>query len=152
MPAPDPTPDLNSSERAILQQRLDRSPFNAWLGLRLVAGGPQHAELTLAWQEAFISTPERRSVHGGVLASLVDAGAIFALICTTRLLHTTVDLRVDYHAVAAPGPLRVVGRVIRVGRTLSTSEAEIFDVSGRLAASGRGTFMTLDVSAMSVPA
>ena len=54
----------------------------------------------------------------------------------------TVDLRVDFHRAAAPGDLRAVGRIIRMGGTFSTAEASVYDSENRLIASGRGLYYT----------
>ena len=58
-----------------------------------------------------------------------------------------MDLRVDYHATAAVGVLRARGTLVRLGKTLSCSEARVEDHSGRLVASGRGTFLNLGLPA-----
>jgi uncharacterized protein (TIGR00369 family) len=54
----------------------------------------------------------------------------------------TIDMRVDYHAPAMPGDLTLRGKVVRMGGTVSTAEATIFDAQGKLLASGRGTYLT----------
>ncbi|MCL8383482.1 PaaI family thioesterase [Xanthobacter aminoxidans] len=132
---------------ARIQGRLDRTPFNAWLGLRAVSASPDGVVFELEARQEFVSTPERQIVHGGVLASLLDAAAIYAVITATGCLQTTVDLRVDYHATAAVGVLRARGTLVRLGKTLSCSEARVEDHSGRLVASGRGTFLNLGLPA-----
>jgi hypothetical protein len=54
----------------------------------------------------------------------------------------TIDMRVDYHAVALPGDLTIKGKVVRMGGQFSTAEASIYDAQGKLVASGRGTYFT----------
>ncbi len=54
----------------------------------------------------------------------------------------TVDMRVDYHRAAMPGDLKAIGRIVRIGGTFSTAEAEVFDDSRKLIASGRGLYYT----------
>jgi uncharacterized protein (TIGR00369 family) len=51
-------------------------------------------------------------------------------------------MRIDYHAAAMPGDLTVKGRVIKAGGQFSTAEAQVYDESGKLLASGRGTYFT----------
>ncbi|MEP9370324.1 PaaI family thioesterase [Xanthobacter sp. VNH20] len=132
---------------ARIQARLDRTPFNAWLGLRAVSASADGVAFELEARQEFVSTPERQIVHGGVLASLLDAAAIYAVIAATGRLQTTVDLRVDYHASATVGLLRARGTVVRLGKTLCCSEARVQDHAGKLVASGRGTFLNLGVPA-----
>lgn len=130
-----------------IQARLDRTPFNAWLGIRAVSASPEGVIFDLDARQDFVSTPERQIVHGGVLASLLDAAAIYAVITATGDLQTTVDLRVDYHMAAAVGLLRARGSLVRLGKTLSCAEARVEDRSGRLVASGRGTFFNIGLRA-----
>jgi uncharacterized protein (TIGR00369 family) len=54
----------------------------------------------------------------------------------------TVDMRVDYHKAAAPGDLKAVGRIVRLGSTGSTAVATVFDGAGAVIASGRGVYFT----------
>ncbi len=129
--------------QARIQALIDRSPYNTWLGMRVLRADAEGVEIEAAWREEFISAPERRAVHGGVLAALVDSGVVFAVIACTDQLAATVDLRTDYHAIPAAADLRLTASVIHLGRRLSTAEAKVFDRDGRLAASGRGTVASL---------
>ena len=85
---------------------------------------------------------ERRYTHGGVLAALVDLAADWALVKHTGRGVPALDLRVDYHAAAMPGDLIAKGRVIKAGGTISTAEAQVYDLEKKLLASGRGTYFT----------
>lgn len=128
---------------ARLQRLVDRSPHNSWLGMTIVTADGDGVAIRVAWREEFISAPERRAVHGGVLAGLVDSGAVFAVMAAADSLAATVDLRVDYHAVPASAAMLVKGRIIRQGRSLSTAEAYVYDADYRLVASGRATVMAI---------
>jgi uncharacterized protein (TIGR00369 family) len=129
--------------QARIQALVDRSPYNTWLGLRVIRADEESVEIEAAWREEFISAPERQAVHGGVLAALVDSGAVFAVIARTGQLAATVDLRADYHAIPASAAMRLVGRVIHQGKRISTAEAQVLDHHGRLVASGRATVLSL---------
>jgi acyl-coenzyme A thioesterase PaaI-like protein len=41
-----------------------------------------------------------------------------------------------------PGDLIMRGKVVRSGSQFATAEAQIFDLDGKLIASGRGTYLT----------
>ena len=84
---------------------------------------------------------ERRYTHGGILAALIDLAADLAMIKQTGRGVPTIDMRVDYHRVAMPGDLIMRGKVVRSGSQFSTAEAQIFDLDGKLIASGRGTYL-----------
>ena len=45
----------------------------------------------------------------------------------------TVDMRVDYHAIALPGDLTIRGKVVRAGSQFSCAEAQVFDQDGQAA-------------------
>jgi uncharacterized protein (TIGR00369 family) len=128
-------------ERA--QELIDRGAYHRWLGIKVKALHEDGIELTARWREEWVVNPERRYTHGGVLAALVDLAADWAMVKKTGRGVPTIDMRVDYHAPAMPGDLNVRGKVVRLGGTVSTAEAMIFDAQGKLLASGRGTYLTV---------
>ncbi|NYT62506.1 PaaI family thioesterase [Alcaligenaceae bacterium] len=97
--------------------------------------------LTVKWREDFISSPEIRSTHGGILAAIIDATGDYAVAIKVGHPVPTVDMRVDYHRVAYPGDLRAEGRVINLGKSMATAEARVLDASGKLVASGRALYL-----------
>lgn len=133
--------DVTSSAAiAMAQGFVERCPFNRWLGMAVEAADEEGIVLSVAWREEFISSPERRSTHGGILAALVDAAGDYAVALKVGHPVLTIDMRVDYHRVAAPGDLRAEGRVIHLGRSLATAEARVLDAQGLLVASGRALY------------
>ena len=125
-----------------LQVRLVANHFNEWMGLKIINLDEEKIEITMRWREEMISNPKARVTHGGILGALVDVAADFMIGAKLGAPVPTVDMRVDYHRAASPGDLRAVGRIIRVGGTFSTAEAEVFDGDERLVASGRGLYYT----------
>ncbi len=120
-----------------------RPGFAGLLGLRIVSGqrgeaviecdvGPEHLNLG-------------GSVHGGVIASLVDVAV--AVACHSldaerpgRATATT-ELNVTFLQPAGAGPLTCRARIRRRGRSLAVGEAEVTDPGGRLLAVGRATYL-----------
>ena len=125
-----------------VQALVTRAPFHQWLGLTVVAVGDDSIEIKAKWREEWVVNVERRYTHGGILAALIDLAADFALIRQTGRGVPTIDMRVDYHRVAMPGDLIMRGKVVRAGSQVATAEARIFDLDGKLIASGRGTYLT----------
>jgi uncharacterized protein (TIGR00369 family) len=125
-----------------VQALVTRAPFHQWLGLTVVAVGDDSIEIKATWREEWVVSVERRYTHGGILAALIDLAADFALVKQTGRGVPTIDMRIDYHRAAMPGDLIARGKVIRAGSQFSTAEAEIFDLDGKLLASGRGTYFT----------
>jgi uncharacterized protein (TIGR00369 family) len=125
-----------------VEARLLRGPFHQWLGLKVVSLGDGEIEIKATWRPEWVVNAERGYVHGGILATLVDLTADWALVSKTGRGVPTVDLRVDYHRAAMQGDLVCRGKVVKFGGQLSVAEAQILDTEGRLLASGRGVYMT----------
>jgi len=125
-----------------VQALVTRAPFHQWLGLTVLAVGDDSIEIKAKWREEWVVNVERRYTHGGILAALIDLAADFALVKQTGRGVPTIDMRIDYHRAAMPSDLIARGKVIRAGSQFSTAEAEIFDLDGKLIASGRGTYFT----------
>ena len=133
---------MNNITLEQVQALVTRAPFHQWLGLTVVAVGDVSIEIKAKWREEWVVNVERRYTHGGILAALIDLAADFALVKQTGRGVPTIDMRIDYHRAAMPGDLIARGKVIRAGSQFSTAEAEIFDLDGKLIASGRGTYFT----------
>ena len=125
-----------------LQSVVDRSPFNRWLGMTVESVTPTAITLRIRWREELISSPERQSTHGGVIATLIDGSCDYVVAARIGHAVPTIDLRVDYHRTATPGDLIAEARVISLGATVAVAESNITDTHGRLIASGRGLYMT----------
>ena len=125
-----------------LNERLVANPFNAWMGLRILDLTEETIEIGLEWREDMVSNPQARVTHGGILGALIDVAGDFMIAAKVGAPVPTVDLRVDYHRAAAPGDLKAIGRIVRLGSTNSVAEAHVYDGDGRLIASGRGVYFT----------
>jgi len=125
-----------------VQKLIARAPYHQWLGITVLALHDDSIEVKATWREEWVVNLERRYTHGGILAALIDLAADWALVKQTGRGVPTIDMRVDYHAVAMPGDLVARGKVIKSGRQFSSAEAQVFDSEGKLLASGRGTYYT----------
>ncbi len=125
-----------------LQERLLRAPYHQWLGLKVEEVGKGTVTIRATWREEWVVNPDRRYTHGGILAALVDLTADWALGAQLGRGIPTIDMRVDYHRVALPGDLVCKGKIVKQGGQFSVAEAEIFDLDGKLCASGRGVYLT----------
>lgn len=125
-----------------VESLLTRGPFHQWLGLKVLSVGEGEIEIQATWREEWVVNPDKKYTHGGILATLVDLTADWALFSKTGRGVPTVDLRVDYHRAAMPGNLIAKGRVIKFGSQLSVAEAHVYDSNNALCASGRGVYLT----------
>tara|TARA_R110002124_G_scaffold48427_1_gene143108 strand:+ start:494 stop:895 length:402 start_codon:yes stop_codon:yes gene_type:complete len=124
-----------------LADAIQIAPFHRWLGLKIVQQNNDQLELEMPWRDELVSNPVIGAVHGGILASLIDLTGLYAIIAAGGIAKATVDLRVDYHRAATNGPLRAIGQVVKLGKTISTADTRIIDDHDRLVASGRGTYL-----------
>ncbi|HEY9092280.1 hotdog fold thioesterase [Parasphingorhabdus sp.] len=125
-----------------LADAIQIAPFHRWLGLKIVRQDSDCLELEMPWRDELVSNPVIGAVHGGILASLIDLTGLYAIIAAGGIAKATVDLRVDYHRAATNGPLRAIGQVVKLGKTISTADTRIFVDDNRLVASGRGTYLS----------
>ena len=123
-----------------LQARLSVAKLHQWLGLQVLEASDDGVAVKATWREEWIVNPQRGYTHGGILATLVDVVADYALAVHIGGPAPTVDLRVDYHKPAMQGDLTIKAKVIRRGATFACSEAFVYDKDGELVASGRGTY------------
>jgi len=126
-----------------LEQRLAVGPFNRWLGFKVLKMDDSGLELKATWREDWVVGLERGYTHGGILASIIDVAADYAIAVQLGRPVPTIDLRVDYHKAAMPGDLIAKAKVVRMGGQYSTAEAYVYDKDGALVASGRGTYFTM---------
>lgn len=84
-------------------------------------------------------------LHGGVIASVADEVAWFAIIEVLggRRKMTTTELKVNYLRPIVGGHLNARGYVLKLGRILNVTRIEIFDERRKLAAHATVTYMLL---------
>ncbi|MCB2075429.1 hotdog fold thioesterase [Novosphingobium sp. FKTRR1] len=117
------------------------APFHQWLGLDIVELTDETLILEMPWREEIVSNPMIGSAHGGILSALIDLTGLYTINALGGSARATADMRVDFHRPATSGPVRAIGRVVKLGKQLSVAETRIEDAGGRLLASGRGAYV-----------
>lgn len=121
-----------------------RVPFNRWLGGRLLRSDAEGAELVLEPRPEFLQ--EGDAVQGGLLASLADTAAAYALVPTLHAgeTMTAVEFKLNFLRPARleRGELRARASVRRRGRRIGVAEVEILQ-AGHAVAAGLFTFLFL---------
>jgi uncharacterized protein (TIGR00369 family) len=123
-----------------VQALITRGPFHQWLGLKVQRVGDGEIDIKATWRPEWVVNADAGYTHGGILATLVDLTADWALVSTTGRGVPTIDMRVDYHRAAMKGDLVCKGKVVKSGKQFSVCEASIFNEEGQLLASGRGVY------------
>lgn len=125
-----------------LQKLLDSSPVHRALRLRITRADEDRVELEAHTGPEHAGEDGSQYLHGGVIATLLDTTATFALIGATGTDWGTVDLRVDFVRPVPAGQLLAAATAVQVGRRLGRASAELTDpATGRLLASAVGTFV-----------
>ena len=136
-------PILNPAWTAAVAQLVNGCPYFDLQSMRVaeLAAGTCRLEIDLARKHL----QPFGLVHGGVLASLVDAAGFWALYTQTDpgLGLTTVEMKLNYLAPAVEGMLVGLGRSVKMGRTLGLAETRVEDQTGRLLAHGTVTLMVM---------
>ena len=104
------------------------APAHIAQGLSAVAVGG--GEATLEFVAGPASLAPTGAVHGGILTMLMDPAALCALLpmLPDGAHAVTADMYVQHMRPARPGAkLRIVARVLRMGRSLAFCEADVMD-------------------------
>lgn len=139
-------PDITPLTVAQIQEMLDVSPFNLFLGLVVVTADASRQEVTMRspMRPEFERRPGSKQWHGGVIASIIDTAGDFAVGMMVGRGLPTINFRVDYLRPAVDTALVAVSRVRRAGKSVGIADVDVFDEKGALLAIGRGTYSTLD--------
>lgn len=117
--------------RSFIQSLVNRHGFMQWLDLRVAAVGDGRAVLELPYREE-LGNPLTGSIHGGLLATLVDTASGMAIQTTFAELGqtglTTTDLSVSY-VRPARSDVRAVADVVRVGNSMAVTDVEVTGVA-----------------------
>jgi len=117
----------------------DAQPLQQLLGITLAERRPGFGRICLARTDA---TPQGigGSVHGGVLAAMVDIAMLVAVFSQLRPEQEpagTADLNISYLRPAHGARIFAEAVTIKHGRQLAVIEVSILDEANRLCAKGR---------------
>lgn len=134
--------------RALKDGRINRPPVAALVGYRIAAvdSGQVRYELTPA--EAHYNP--FATVHGGIIATLLDTALTAAVITTLPRGQScsTTEIKVNYlrPVTAATGTLSCHALVVHAGKRLATAEGKVKDQDGHLYALGVGSCLIFAAS------
>lgn len=112
------------------------------IGAYLTVVEPGYAEVALAYRPEL--TQQKAYVHGGILGMIADSAcgyAAYSLMPADASL-VTVEYKINILAPAT-GDLVARGQVLRSGRTLSVTRAEVYAADGTHVASMQQTLLML---------
>lgn len=134
---------LTPQQTERLQEAFERVPFAHLLQLEL--GHMKHGAATLHINVRDELRQNNGVVHGGVIASLVDTAAAFAILTILEKdqSSTTVDLTIHYLRPLLEGRATAHARVVRAGRRILTISVEVLDESEAIVATALTSFIRL---------
>lgn len=117
-------------------------PLYQHLGFQLDALDDGRSQVRLAFQPHLGNT--RGDVHGGTVAAIVDAAMSQAVrsLVDTAMGVATMNMNINYLAPAR-GEITCKGAVIKRGRSIMFTEAEVFGEDGELACRASGSYRIL---------
>ncbi len=115
-------------------------PYIKLLGLELVGLKPGEAVLRLSMRDEL--RQPHGVLHGGATASLIDTATAFAVVSVLDKGEkaSTVDLTVHYLRPVTEGAILCTARIVRGGRRLLTTSAEVVNDEGKLIATALSTY------------
>jgi uncharacterized protein (TIGR00369 family) len=122
--------------------RLPPPPCAKTLGLEFVEIDGEHGTIETRFEAVETFLNPAGNVQGGFLAAMLDDTMGTALSATLDLAQfaPTVNLNVQFHRPARPGPIKGLGRVTMRGRETCHGSAELWQ-SDKVVASATGTFV-----------
>ena len=129
-------------ESAILS-RIRQIPIFSTLRMDAVVLRAGEAEMTVPRQRIYDGVFE--SFHGGLLMTVADSVACFAVLTGTPgdQVMTTTDMNIRFLAPCL-SDVRAKARVIKFGRVMCPVAVELFDAAGKLVAVAQVNYMLLD--------
>lgn len=132
--------------RAMQDGELPSPPIASVLGLRPVQFEEGHAIFECHPNESFYNP--QGTVHGGVLATLLDT-AMFCAVHTKLAINvpfTTLEFKINFarSLTAESGPIQARGFLVHMGRSTAIAEGRIEDQDGQLLAHGTTTCLILE--------
>jgi uncharacterized protein (TIGR00369 family) len=127
-----------------LWERLSPDVVHIWNTLGYRSAEAPEGRISLEWEatpEYSFLDGERRIVHGGMVATLLDTA--MGYVCVTRLSEgaafLTADLHVEFYRVTSPGILHAESEVVHQSKRAIFCAASLYDTEGTLLASARCT-------------
>ena len=111
-----------------INESFQRQGMMQHLGARLVR--VQAGEVEFALPKSDKVTQQQGSFHGGALGTLADISCGYAALTVAPegMEVTTVEYKINFVSAAMGDEVVCVGKVQKAGRTLTITNAEIFDV------------------------
>ncbi len=122
---------MSNDETMLLrvQSSFDRQGLMQQLGARLARVAPGVCEIVLPYSDRV--TQQQAGFHGGAIGSIADIAGGYAglTLAAPDMEVTTVEYKINFVAAFRGGELRASGHVVKAGRRLIVTAAEVIHVA-----------------------
>jgi len=134
--------ELSAEDRKDLVSRIGKIPITDALKLRM--GALERGSCTLEMDRDLRYNGIFDSIHGGILATLADSAAAFAILTvagvTSRI--TTIDMSIRFLRPAL-GRVAAKARVVKAGKSVAFCAVDVENEQGEIVADSAVTYMIL---------
>lgn len=126
-----------------LRAHVDKMPFNALLGIRVLRYHSDGLTVGCAVKDELLNSAG--VLHGGVLATVADAAVGIALArhFGGKRAFTTTELKINYMRPVAEGKVRARARLLKVGSRICVGAVEMKNAADQLVAAALLSYMLL---------
>ena len=134
---------IDAALEAAILTRITKIPIFETLRMQSITFAPGQCEFRVPRQKIYDGVFE--SFHGGILMTIADSAACFAVLTLTApdQLMTTTDMNIRFLAPCLTD-VAVTARVIKRGRLLCPVAVDLFDTAGKQVAVAQVNYMLLD--------
>jgi uncharacterized protein (TIGR00369 family) len=134
---------LTEAERQRIEKAFADVPFARLLDIEM--GEMERGKATLHLGVRDELRQNNGLMHGGVIASLIDTAAAFAILTVLEpnKTTTTVDLTIHYLRPLIKGRATAEARVVRAGRRIIVVAIDVLDEAEHIAATALTTYIRL---------
>ncbi len=128
--------------KGLVQQAFEDDRIFRYIGFKVDSVESGSVQLSFPYSENV--TRWGGIVHGGVVMTALDnACGLAVMTVNPGKNQVTMEFKTNFLEPLTDGPFRVLGRVIRTGKTAIVAEGEIRDSKDVLCAKGIGTWLVL---------
>lgn len=133
---------FNAAHVAAIKEMIDDAPYFRLLGMEFLELTPGFSKFIIDIDAAKHHSPFGQ-LHGATYASLVDTAAYWAAYydIPEDAGLITLDLNVDYLSTLKNGRVSAQGKLIKAGRTVCLTEAQVVDENGKLLCHGKSKLL-----------
>jgi len=134
---------ISAEHQAAILARIKKIPIFETLQMEVVAFDAGYGEVKVPRRKIYDGVFE--SFHGGILMTIADSVACFAILTQTGVeqIMTTTDMNIRFLAPCL-SEVYAKARVIKFGRTMCPVAVDLFDAAGKHVAVAQVNYILLD--------